>query len=64
MQQPWHAVNGFAARCELGDITQTLSVHDVDDVFILNMNNEKVQKKLCLEPYDNPQDVPYLMKNA
>ena len=52
LQQFWHALNGLASRCELGEITQTL----VHDVFILNMNNKKVQEKLCVEPFNDPQD--------
>ena len=52
LQQFWHSLNGIASRCELGEITQTL----VHDVFILNMNNKKVQEKHCVEPYENPQD--------
>ena len=52
LQQFWNALNGLASRCELGEITQTL----VHDVFILNMNNKKVQEKLCVEPFDDPQD--------
>ena len=51
--QFWHSLNGLASSCELGEITQTL----VHDVFILNMNNKKVQEKLCVESYENPQDV-------
>ena len=52
LQQFWHALNGLASRCELGEITQTL----VHDVFSSNMNNKKVQEKLCVEPFDDPQD--------
>ena len=52
LQQFWHALNGLAARCELGEITQTL----VHAVFILNMNNKKVQERLCVEPFANPVD--------
>ena len=52
LQQFWHALNGLASRCEPGEITQTL----VHDVFILNMNNKKVQKKLCVESFNDPQD--------
>ena len=52
LQQFWHSLNGLASRCELGEITQTL----FHDVFILNMNNKKVQEKLCVELYENPQD--------
>ena len=52
LQQFWHTLNGLAARCELGEITPTL----VHDVFILNMNNKKVQERLCVEPFANPQD--------
>ena len=51
-QQFWHALNGLAARCELEDITQTL----VHDVFILNLNNKKVQERLCVETFANPAD--------
>ena len=39
LKQFWHALNGLASKCELGEITQTL----VHDVFILNMNSKKVQ---------------------
>ena len=53
LQQFWHALNGLASRCELGEITQTL----VHDVFILNMNHKKVQEKLCVEPFNEPQEV-------
>ena len=52
LQQFWHALNGLASRCELGEITQTL----VHDVFILNMNNKKIQEKLCVEPFNDPQN--------
>ena len=46
------ALNGLKSRCELGEMTQTL----LHDVFILNMNNKKVQEKLCVEPFNDPQD--------
>ena len=36
----------------MGDITQTL----VHDVFLLNMNNKKVQERFCVEPFANPLD--------
>ena len=52
LQQFWHTLNGLAARCDLREYTQTL----VHDVFILNMNNKKVQKRLCVEPLANPLD--------
>ena len=52
LQQFWHALKGLASRCELGEITQTL----VHDVFILSMNNNKVQEKLCVEPFNDLQD--------
>ena len=52
LQQLWHALNGLASKCELGEITQTL----MHDVFILNMNNKKVQEKLCVEPFNDPQE--------
>ena len=40
-----HALNGLAALCDFGEITSTL----VLDMFILHMNNKKVQEKLCTE---------------
>ena len=52
LQQFWHSLNGLASRCELGKNTENF----VHDVFILNMNNKKFQDKLCVEPYENPQD--------
>ena len=52
LQQFWHALNGLASKCELGEITQTLE----HDVFILNMNNKKVQEKLCVEPFNEPRE--------
>ena len=36
----------------MGEIPQTL----VHDVFILNKNNKKVQEKLCVEPFKDPQE--------
>ena len=50
LQQFWHTLNGLAARCELGDITQT----QVHDVFIVHMINKKVQERLCVELFTNP----------
>ena len=52
LQQFWQTLNGLTARCELREFTQTL----VHDVFILNMNNKKVQERLCVKPFANPQD--------
>ena len=50
LQQPgeslfqfWHALNGPAALCDFDEISTTL----VLDMFILHMNNKKVQEKLC-----------------
>ena len=43
LQQFWHALNGLEARCELGDITQTLA----HDIVILNMNIKKVHETSC-----------------
>ena len=58
LQQPgetlfqfWHVLNGLAAICDFGEITTTL----VLDMFILHMNNEKVQEKLCTEPKEPDQ---------
>ena len=52
LQQFWHALNGLASRCELGELTQTL----VHDVFISIMNNKKVQENLCVEHFNDPQE--------
>ena len=53
LQQPgetlfqfWHTLNGLAVICDFGDITLAL----VLDMFILHMNNKKVQQKHCTEP--------------
>ena len=50
----WHALNGLAAICDFGDITTTL----VLDMFILHMNNKKVQK-LCTEPKEPDQALEF-----
>ena len=46
LKQFWNELNGLAAKCNFGTITESL----VKDVFIVNMNNEEVQQKLCTEP--------------
>ena len=53
--QFWHALNGLAATCDLGEITATL----VLDMFILHMNNKKVQEKLCTEPKEPEQALEF-----
>ena len=46
LRQFWNELNGLAAKCNFGNITESL----VKDVFIVNMNNKDVQQKLCTEP--------------
>ena len=46
LRQFWNELNGLAAKCNFGTITESL----VKDVFIVNMNNKDVQQKLCTEP--------------
>ena len=41
LYQYWHALNGLAAQCDLGEITTIL----VLDIFILIMNNKKSTRK-------------------
>ena len=53
--QFWHALNGLAAICDFGEITATL----VLDMFILHMNNKKVQEKLCTEPKEPDQALEF-----
>ena len=46
LRQFWSELNGLAAKCNFGGITESL----VKDVFIVNMNNKEVQQKMCTEP--------------
>ena len=55
LQQFWHTLNGLAALCDFGEITKTL----VLDMFILHMNNKKVQEKLCIEPREPYQALEF-----
>ena len=55
LQQFWHTLNGLAAPCDFGEITKTL----VLDMFILHMNNKKVQEKLCTEPREPDQALEF-----
>ena len=55
LQQFWHTLNGLAALCDFGEITNTL----VLDMFILHMNNKKVQEKLCTEPREPEQALEF-----
>ena len=62
LQQPgeslfqfWHALNGLAALYDFGEISTTL----VLDMFILHMNNKKVQEKLCTEPKEPDQALDF-----
>ena len=55
--QIWHALNGLAALCDFGKITPTL----VKDMFILHMNNKKVQEKLCTELKEPDQALEFAL---
>ena len=55
LQQFWHTLNGLAALFDFGEITNTL----VLDMFILHMNNKKVQEKLCTEPREPEQALEF-----
>ena len=55
--QFWHALNGLAALCDFGEITPTLLL----DMFILHMNNKKVQEKLCTEPKEPDQALEFAL---
>ena len=55
LQQFWHTLNGLAALCDFGEVTNTL----VLDMFILHMNNKKVQEKLCTEPREQEQALEF-----
>ena len=45
LKQFWNKLNGLAAKCSFGGITEIL----LEDVFIVNMTNKEVQQKLCTE---------------
>ena len=45
LRQLWFELNGLAAKCNFGQFTESL----VKDVFIVNMINKDVQRKLCTE---------------
>ena len=55
LYQYWHALNGLAAQCDLGEVTTTL----VPDMFILHMNNKKVKENLCTEPKEQEQALEF-----
>ena len=56
LKQFWNELNGLAAKCNFGTITESL----VKDVFIVNMNNKEVQQKLCTEPKTSIADtIPF-----
>ena len=46
LQQFWNALTGLASKRALEGQTESLIL----DVFILNMNNKKMQERLCTEP--------------
>ena len=50
--QFWNELNGLAAKCNFGGITESL----VKDVFIVNMMNKVVQQKVCTEPKATVQE--------
>ena len=55
LQQFWHTLHGLAALCDFGEITKTL----VLDMFILHMNNKKVQEKLHTEHREPDQALEF-----
>ena len=50
-RQFWHTLTGRAAKCAFGEQTEGL----IMDTFIQNMNNKMVQKQLCTESKEEPQ---------
>ena len=52
LRQFWHALTGMAAKCELGDQSES----HIMDAFIQNMNNKAVQERHCTEPKRDPQE--------
>ena len=46
--QYWNIFNCLASKCDFGEQTQCL----VYDIFLVNMSNKQVQKRLCTEPKD------------
>ena len=59
MRHFWNELNGLAARCNFGNITESL----VKDVFIVNINNKDVQQKLCTESKNTIADTIQFAKS-
>ena len=55
LYQFWHALNGLAATYISGEVTTTL----VLDMYILHMNNKKVQETIHTEPREPDQTMEY-----
>ena len=51
LQQFWRTLNGLAALCDFGEITNIIVLY----MFILHMRHKKVQEKLCTEPCEPEQ---------
>ena len=52
LRQFWNAMTGLAARCDFEQQTENF----IMDAFIQNMHNKTVQKRLCTEPKEQPQE--------
>ena len=52
LEQLWHSLNGMVAECDFRGQTEGL----VHYLFILNMQNQAVQEKLCTESKATPKE--------
>ena len=52
LRQFWNVLTGLAARCEFGEQTNSL----IEDAFKQSMNNKTVQRRLCTEPNEKPEE--------
>ena len=52
LNQFWKPLNGLAAKCDVGDQTESL----VHDIFVLNMANKQLQEKLFTQPKQTPAE--------
>ena len=52
LRQFWNVLTGLAAKCEIGEQTNSL----IKDAFNKNMNNKTVQQRLCTEPKEEPEE--------
>ena len=60
LRQFWNALTGLAARCDFGNLTESL----IMDAFIQNMQNRTVQERLCTEPNENPQEGGTMIRSS